>query len=49
MATKAQSLGTQSNSIDSKDPPPPSEAIRKITDHFISFIQKIDTFFEEEM
>ena len=27
---------------------PPSEYIRKIGDHFISFIQKLDSFFENE-
>jgi hypothetical protein len=28
--------------------PQPSEQIRKISEHFISFIQKLDSFFEEE-
>ena len=52
LMTGVQNVSTMASKVQNEkdqDPPPPSEAIRKITDHFISFIQKIDTFFEEEI
>jgi len=38
-----------SKTIETLQAPEPSEYIRKIGNHFISFIQQLDSFFDEEM
>jgi hypothetical protein len=40
---------SSSKTIETLSPPEPSEYIRKIGNHFISFIQQLDSFFDEEM
>lgn len=38
-----------SKTVETLQTPEPSEYIRKIGNHFISFIQQLDSFFDEEM
>ena len=41
--------GQSSKVVSNLKTPEPSEYIRRIGDHFISFIQQLDSFFDEEM